>query len=280
MNYICLNGEILPAKFAQLSFANRGFRFGEGLVEEMRSTGIRVPFFSAHFQRLSKGLNILGISYLSAFSEEDLRRSVELLIHRKKLYNTNKVRITLWREDDDALLAQKLKVQYLIEVDVLNEKSFTLNEKGFNMDVFPGAYKEKSYLSSYPTTNQLFTMQALRYAKTQKIEACIITNPEGKIIEEATSNIFFASGKTIYTPAVAWGCIDGIIRQKVLEIAEKEGYIVIETDPLLPSFIYEVEEIFLTNDVYGIRWVSGYKDKRFRKKRCVDFVSALNIMFD
>lgn len=280
MNYICLNGEILPAKHANLSLGNRAFRFGEGIVEELRSTGIRLPFFKAHFERLSKALSILGISFLSSFTEEELKRSVELLIHRKKLYNVNKVRITLWREDDENLLANNVKVQYLIEVEAIDEKEFTLNEKGYNVDVFPGAYKAKSYLSSFPTTDRLFTMQALRFAKNEKIDACLITNPEGKIIEEATSNIFFANGKTIYTPAVVGGCVAGIMRQQILDMAEKEGYIIIETDPLLPSFIYEVEEVFLTNDVYGIRWIGGYKHKRYRKKRSVDFVYKLNQIFN
>lgn len=280
MNYICLNGEILPAKHANLSLGNRAFRFGEGIVEEMRSTGIRVPFFNAHFERLSKALRILGISFISAFNEDELKRFVELLIHRKKLYNINKVRITLWREDDDKLLANNVNVQFLIEVEALDEKVFTLNEKGYNINVFPGAFKAKSYLSPYHTTDRLFTMQALRFAKIEKVDACLITNPEGRILEEASSNIFFANGKTIYTPAVKFGCIDGIMRHKVLDIAEKEGYIIIETEPLLPSFIYEVEEVFLTNDVYGIRWVGGYKHKRYRKKRSVDFVNKLNSIFD
>lgn len=279
MNYICLNGEILPSKFAQLSMGNRAFRYGEGIVEEMRSSGIRVPFFKEHFERLAKALNILGISYLSSFTEESLKRSVELLIHRKKLYNINKVRICLWREDDDALLASKVNVQYLIEVESLDEKHFVLNDKGLNADIFTGAYKARSYLSPFHTTDCLFTLQALRFARVEKIDACLLCNPEGKIIEEATSNIFFANGKTIYTPAIEGGCVAGIMRRKVLEIAEEQGYIVIEIDPLLPSFIYEVEEVFLTNDVYGIRWIGGYKHKRYRKKRAVDFVYHLNKLF-
>ena len=279
MNYICLNGEILPAKHAQLSMGNRAFRYGEGIVEEMRSTGIRVPFFTEHYERLSKALKVLGISYLSAFTEESLRRSVELLIHRKKLYSINKVRLTLWRADDDQLLSKNVEVQYLIEVEALDEKSFTLNEKGLVAGVFAGAYRAKSYLSPFHTTDHLFTMQALRYAERENIDVCIITNPEGKLIEEATSNIFFANGKTIYTPAVSTGCIDGIMRRKVLELAKKEDYIVIETQPLIISFIFEVEEIFLTNDVYGIRWIGGYKHKRYRRKRSIDFVDRLNVLF-
>ncbi len=280
MNYICLKGEIFPSKFAQLSLGNRAFRFGEGVMEEMRTSGIRVPFFHEHFERLTRALNILGVSYISAFTEDSLLRSVELLIHRKKLYNTNKIKITFWREDDGELLSGKNGVQYLIEAEALEEKSFTLNERGLYADFLPGLYKSKSFLSPFKTTNELFTIQALAYAKREKLGACMICNPEGKIVEEATSNIFFANGKTIYTPAVEAGCVDGIMRKKVLEIADKEGYIIVETDPLPTSFIFEVEEVFLTDDVYGIRWVTGFKHKRFRRKRSVDFVTKLNQLFN
>lgn len=280
MNYICLNGEILPQKHAKLSFSNRAFRYGEAVVELMRSSGVRVPFYKEHFQRLTRALSVLGMSHVSAFSEAALLRSIELLIHRKKLYNLNKVSLTLWREDDPKLLSTKTEINYLIEAEALDEKMFTLNERGLNADVFPGAYKAKSYLSSFCTNDQTFKFQALRYAEQSKLDACFITNPEGKIIEEADGNIFFANGKTIYTPSVQSGCVDGIIRKKVLEIAEKDGYIIAETDPLPLSFIKEVEEIFITNDLYGIRWIGGYKDiKRYRKKRCIDFVARLNRMF-
>lgn len=125
----------------------------------------------------------------------------------------------------------------------------------------------------------MFEMVALRYAKKHGVDACIIANAENRIIEEVSSNIFFANGKTIYTPALSSGCINGIMRHKVIEIMEKQGYMIVETDPLAVSFIFEVEEIFLANDVYGISWIGGYKHKRYRRKRCVDLVHQLNLLF-
>ncbi len=280
MNYICLNGEILPRKFAELSLDNRAFRYGEGIVEEMRSSGIRVPFFGAHFMRLSRALDVLGISYLSAFNEESLRRSVELLIHRKKLYKLNKVRIMFWREDDEAFLAKKSKVQYLIEAEALEEDAFTLNEHGLTMGLYAGAYKGRSLLSPYLTLNQLFNMQATRFARAHQLSACLIANAEGNITEAHEGNVFFVNGKTLYTPGLESGCVVGIMRNKVLEIAKKKGYIVMETAPLSPSFMLEVEEIFLANDVYGIRWVVAYKERRYRRRLSVELTAELNRAFE
>lgn len=280
MNYICLNGEILPAKHAKLSLDNRAFRYGEGIVEEMRSSGVRIPFFADHFKRLTKGLEKLGISYYAAFTEDSLKRNIELLLHRHKAYNINKVTITLWREDDKDILATKTEVEYLIEVETLEEKQFVLNEKGLIADIFRGSYKANSFLSPYNTSSALLRMMAMHYAKEMNINAPLILNEEGKILEEANSNIFFANGKSIYTPDLDSGCTNGIMRQKILDIADKAGFIIIETAPLAVSFFLEVEEVFLTNDVYGIRWVGGYKHKRYRKKRTVDFVKHLNRLFD
>lgn len=279
MDYICLNGEIIPRKRASLSFDNRAFRFGEGLIEEMRSTGIRIPFFKAHFQRLVKGLNVLGIEYLSAFDQDSLLRSIELLIHREKAFNINTIRITFWRCDDKALLSDKDGVQYLIEVEPLDEKKFTINHKGYTSDIFTGGIKVKTTLSPFVTPNALFKIMALRFAQDRNIDSCFITDAEGKVIEEATSNVFFVIGKTIYTPAIASGCTDGIMRRVVLELADKMGFIVAETESLRSSFIFEAEEVFLANDILGIRWIVGYRHKRYRCRVCLDMVDQLNRVF-
>ena len=280
MNYICLNGEILPDKHAQLSLNNRAFRFGEGVVEEMRSSGIRVPFFKHHFTRATHAFRLLGLSHLSSFTEESLLRTIELLIHRKKLYNINKVTMIFWREDDVSLLSNNEHINYYIEVEPLDEKAFILNEKGLVATIFKDGYKGLSFLNPYNYNTTAFKLLAMRFAKEQHTDVSLITNAEGKIIEEADANVFFVSGKTIYTPSVSTGCVDGIMRKVVLEIFEKAGFIVAETDPLQLSFIFEVDEIFLANDVYGIRWIGGYKHKRYRKKSCVDLVYQLNQLFE
>jgi len=280
MNYICLNGEILPRKHARLSFDNRAFRYGEAVVELMRSSGIRVPFYPEHFKRLTRALQVLGLSHAAAFSESSLLRSIELLIHRKKLFKINKITLTVWREDDPILLSHKTGIHYLIEAEALDESQFMLNERGLIADIFPGAYKAKSYLSPFCTNDQSFKFQAKRYAEQSHFDACLLTNPEGNIVEEAEGNVFFVNGKTIYTPSVESGCVDGIIRNKVIEMAKEGGGIINEVKVIPMSFLREVEEIFITNDLYGIRWIAGYKDvKRYRKRRSVDFVAGLNRLF-
>lgn len=279
MDYICLNGEILPRKHAKITFDNRVFRFGEGLIEEMRSSGIRVPLFKAHFQRLTRGLAVLGIKYLASFNEESLLRSIELLIHRRRFFMANKVTITLWRDDDVSLVSLKDTVRYMIEVEPLNENKFTLNDRGYIVDLYTNYYKGKSELSPFVTTDRSFKMMALRHAQERLLTACLLVDVNGRIVEEATSNVFFCNGKTIYTPALSTGCTDGVMRRVVLELANRNGYIVAETDSLEVQFLQDVEEIFLAHDVEGIRWISAYKDKRYRRKKCIEFINILNKFF-
>lgn len=279
MEYICLNGEILPRKHAKISFDNRAFRFGEGLIEEMRSSGIRVPLFKAHFQRLTKGLDVLGIKHLASFNEESLLRSIELLIHRRRFFMANKVTLTLWRDDDVDLVSMNDTVRYMVEVEPLNENKFTLNDRGYNLDLYANYYKGKSELSPFVTINSTFKMMALRYAQERLITACLILDFNGRIVEEATSNVFFCASGTIYTPALSTGCTDGVMRRAVIELANRNDYLIAETESLPVQFLYDVEEIFLAHDVEGIRWISGYKDKRYRRKKCIEFINILNKVF-
>jgi branched-subunit amino acid aminotransferase/4-amino-4-deoxychorismate lyase len=280
MIYVCLNGEILPEKHATLNTKNRAFRYGEGIVEEMRTSGIRVPFFDLHYDRLSRGLDALRMTYLSTFTSDSLLRSIELLIHRNRLFNINKVRLTVWRGDGDTLLSNAENVHYLIEVEPMEEKSFVLYEVGLKIDIFRDMCKDNSFLSPYNTTNALLPIMTGYFAHENSLGDCLIVNHDEKIVEASQSNIFLAQGKTIYTPNVESGATDGVIRKIIIDFAEKIGYNVAQSEALLPSLLYDTEEVFLVNDVSGIKWVAGYKQKRYIKKKSIEFTSILNRSFN
>jgi branched-chain amino acid aminotransferase len=71
--------------------------------------------------------------------------------------------------------------------------------------------------------------------------------------------------KTLYTPAISEGCIEGVMRRVVIDMAIDEGIEVVEAQ-ISPQIMKEAEEIFLTNAVQGVQWVMGYKQKRYFNK--------------
>src|SRR6185295_8936220 len=60
--YIYLNGQIIHADEARISAFDRGFLYGDGLFETMRSCGGRIHLMRRHLARLRRGAEFLGMS--------------------------------------------------------------------------------------------------------------------------------------------------------------------------------------------------------------------------
>ena len=65
-----LNGQLLPADQARVSVFDRGFIFGDGVYEGLRSVQIdgrrRVIGLGRHVRRLQEGLNEIGVGFDAA----------------------------------------------------------------------------------------------------------------------------------------------------------------------------------------------------------------------
>jgi branched-chain amino acid aminotransferase len=79
------------------------------------------------------------------------------------------------------------------------------------------------------------------------------------------SNIFVYYEKVLYTPALSEGCIEGVMRRVVMDMAQDEGIEVVEAQ-ISPEIMKRADEIFCTNAVQGVQWVMGYKQKRYFNK--------------
>ena len=65
------------------------------------------------------------------------------------------------------------------------------------------------------------------------------------------SNVFFVKNDTLCTPALTQCGVAGIMREIVLELAEKLG-INTYVDDFTPADIFQADEVFLTNSLIGI----------------------------
>ena len=90
----------------------------------------------------------------------------------------------------------------------------------------------------------------------------LVLNHEQRIIESSRSNLFVVSNGVLYTPSLDDGCVGGIMRSVLIRTALDHGIKVYEA-ALTPQTLLQADELFLTNAVRGIEWVSSYKTKRY-----------------
>jgi branched-chain amino acid aminotransferase len=95
---------------------------------------------------------------------------------------------------------------------------------------------------------------AARYAQGNKLDDALVLNSFNNIAETSIANIFLVKGKQLLTPALEEGCVGGVVRRWILE-----RYAVTEC-PVQLEDILAADEVFLTNAIYGVRWVAQFRN--------------------
>jgi len=79
------------------------------------------------------------------------------------------------------------------------------------------------------------------------------------------------NGNRLITPPVAEGCLNGVMRRQILELARQIDGIEVSEEVVSPFDLQKVDEIFITNVIKGIIPVTGYRKKEYTK----DFAERL-----
>jgi branched-chain amino acid aminotransferase len=144
-----------------------------------------------------------------------------------------------------------------------------------NIGIYEDMTKPITLYSSIKSINAQFYILAGIYAKEKKYDDVLLLNNDGYIIEATSSNVFFVKDNIITTPSLASGCVSGIMRNKVIGLIEKLGY-KINFNNININYLQNCDEIFLTNAIVGVKYISGYKEKRFSKKISLKLINELN----
>jgi branched-chain amino acid aminotransferase len=99
-------------------------------------------------------------------------------------------------------------------------------------------------------------------AKERNAYEAIMLNANGFIAEGTVSNIFFVRAGILRTPSVDVGVLDGITRELVISLAQKNG-IPVEEGRYLPEDICSASEVFFTNTTSEIMPVAQIEDIRY-----------------
>jgi len=274
MNFINFNGELLPADAKLLTVANRSFRYGDGLFESMRMFKGQLKFAELHADRLQRGMKALKMDGYSQMDAWFLKEKAEELAARNKTKH-GRLRLTVYRDSEGLYGPTLNKTGYCFEITPADEPRYFLNEKGLIMDIFTDIPKATNYLSNIKTCNSLTYVMAAMFKTQNKLDEVFLLNQNGFLCEAGSSNLFVWYKDHLYTPALSEGCVEGVMRQVIINIAKKNNIAITEAQ-ISPDILYEADEVFLTNASRGIQSVMGYGVKRYFNKLSKALVDELN----
>lgn len=262
-NFVCYNGEILNSNQNVFSGSNRAFRYGDAIFETMRAVSTTVPLLNEHLLRIKQSANILNFELTDSININTSQKLISRLLNANKLFAGAKIRLTIYRKDGGNYLPINNNIDFLIEASQLDSNQFSLNTKGLKIDIFTEWKKPINILSNLKSANALIFVKSALFACNNQIDESIILNQNNYISETTSSNIFLYCDNKLYTPSIKSGCINGIMRKIIIEIALKNNFQIIESDTIAETDLLNADEIFLTNAVTGIRWVVAFKQRRY-----------------
>lgn len=260
--YVLFNDEFLAADQALIKASNRSFKFGDGLFESMRMCNGKLQFADLHADRLKAGMKALKMDGYALLDSYFLRQKTNELLKKNKLNGNVRFRLAIYRDGEGLYTPQNNKVGYLLEAAPLENATYELNKKGLIVDVYDEIPKPINKLANYKTSNALLYVMAGLYQKQHRLDEALLLNQNGFLCESTSSNVFVVYQKQIYTPALSEGCVAGVMRSVIIQLAKMNDIPLIEAQ-INPQILNEAEEVFITNASSGIRWVMGYGRKRY-----------------
>lgn len=268
-----INGETTGGDVPRIRLDNRAFHFGDGLFESIRVVDGRPCFLDAHWLRLEQGLKLLRIEQPQGLDRSSLQTMLHKLVELSG-HRSARCRLTVFRDADGHYRPNGHKGAFTLEIKPLPDPSFALNEHGWTVDIFPELRKPVNAMAVHKTLNcQLYVMASL-WSESRGLDECLLQNDRGNIIESSSGNLFIVSNGVLYTPSLSDGCLGGVMRMQVINLALEHGIKVYECS-LNPQNLLAADELFFTNAIRGLQWCASYRTKRYTHRMSEQLTSLL-----
>jgi len=260
MTYFNCNGKLLPSDSLVFGPDNRAVRYGEGLFETFKCINGNLILLDEHFSRLWKGLQLFQFEIPRLFTPDTLQKQVLDLLQKNR-HTNSRIRINVTR-GNGGLYEFNNTLHYTIQSWEFSYDD-QLNENGLQAGIYRDVKKMTDSVANCKHNNFLpYSMGAL-FAKKNKYNDAIILNNYDRICESTIANVFLIKNNIIYTPSLSEGCVAGIIRKQIIRLLP-DFPISVEETSITQAMLLDADEVFFTNSIYNIRWLSAIENKTYK----------------
>lgn len=253
-NFLFYNGRFSKTGKPLILPDNRSFRYGDGFFETLKMENGKIRLAPFHFDRLFSSLEKLKFQQPVYFTSDYLTEQMEQLARKNFHQKLARIRLTIFRGEGGLYEVANHFPHHLIQTWALNPANNYLNENGLDLGIFREARKVCDEFSPVKSNNYLPYAMAAIWAKEQKLNDALLLNPYDRVADATIANVFVVKDGLIKTPALTEGPVNGVMRRHLLQLMRQENMPVEETR-ISYEDMEQASEIFLTNAIYGIRWV-------------------------
>ncbi len=242
---IFLGDKLVDEQDAVVSVFDHGLLYGDGVFEGIRAYHGRVFLLDEHIDRLYDSAKAIALeipmdkaamaqAVVDTCKANDIADGyIRLVVTRGK--GTLGLNPYLCKKAQIIIIAAKIQL-YPQELYDNGLKIVTVGTVRNHTEAINPRVKSLNYLN-----NVMAKIEAINAGCME----CLMLNPRGQVAEASGDNVFAIKNGVITTPPSWCGALEGLTRNKVMELAREAGYTVRE-DVMARYDLYVADEVFLT----------------------------------
>lgn len=250
--WISINGDFFQRSEAKISVFDSGYLVGDGVWEGIRLHHGKLVFIEDHLKRLWTAAKATGIKL--PFTKVELIASINSTLAKNEMHDGVHVRIMVTRgikktpSQDPRLTISGPNVVIIAEY-----KKASNDTKAKGITLFTSSFRRGSPDYLDPKLNchsKLHEVQALIQAIEAGADEALMLDVNGFVSTCNATNFFIVKDNEVWTSTGAY-CMNGITRQKVIEICAKNNIPCHQKNFSLYD-TYSADEAFVTGTFGGL----------------------------
>ena len=249
------NDRVLPIERVRLSPGQAGLLCGWGIFTTVRISRGEAFAYERHWRRLEKdaALTRMPMPYTASkvrLHLHEVIRANEVVEGAARIYLVyNKV--GSWHENEE----------HMPNVDLI---IYTGPQPAYRepvrLGLRPHGRHAAAPLAGVKTISWLPNVWAVAEAQKDGFDEVVLLNERGEVAECTAANIFAVKNGKVLTPPLNSGCLEGVTRGILLEMAPDAGIGVAE-QALRPEDLYAADEVFISStnrNLIGVGEIAGH----------------------
>lgn len=248
------NDRLLPVEKVRLSPGQAGLLSGWGIFTTLRIVRGEAFAYERHWRRLEKDAAIIRLPMPYA--------PTKARIHLQEVIRANTVSegcARIYLVYNKAGFWQSEEPQPEVDL-IIYTSDLPMFKEPIRLDLREHGRHAASPLAGVKTISWLNNVWSSAEAQRNGYDEVVLLNERTEVAECTAANIFAVKNGKVFTPPLASGCLEGVTRAILFEIAPEAGIPVIE-QTLLHDDLYQADEVFVSStnrNVLGVGEIAGH----------------------
>ncbi len=242
--FVSVDGHLAPDSEARVSPLDHGLLVGDGVFETLRVYDGKPFAWRRHIERLERSAEGLGLHVPDG---RLLRERADEVLSANGLTDA-RLRITV-TGGPSPLGSERGDTPPTV---IVAASAVTPWPPTTALVAVPWPRNERGAVTGLKTISYAENVRALAYAAEHGASEALFTNTVGDVCEGTGANIFAVIDGTLTTPPAESGCLLGVTRALVLELAERDE-IPVSVTVVRPEELATASEVFVTSSTREIQ---------------------------